>query len=263
MHPFIKKYSPKLSNEVIGQDNAISQILSYVKNYKKEKKKAALLHGPTGVGKTTAAHAVANELGLEIFELNASDFRNKDQINQKLGAALKQQSLFSKGKLILIDELDGLSGTKDRGGIPEILKLVSESVFPVLMTALNPYDKKLSKISKKAVMIEFEPLSSKAILDSLKKIVLEEKLKIADDVLSSLSRRAGGDLRAAINDLEIISTLKDVVTKSDLDDLGMREKEDTIINALLKIFKSTDPKIAISAGFSYSFGRFSSSHNIL
>jgi replication factor C large subunit len=246
MQPLIKKYTPGSSKEIIGQLEAIKQLASFIMNYKKQKKKAALLYGPTGIGKTSSVHAFAKENNLEIFELNASDFRNKDQIKQKLGSAINQHSLFSKGKLILVDDIDGLSGTKDRGAIPEIIKLMNSSTFPIILTAHNPYERKFSSIRSKVNMIEFKPINLKDMLLLLEKIKKKEKFSISEDLLKSIARRSGGDLRAAINDLEILSSLKDI-TKESLEDLGMREKEDSIIEGLLKIFKSTDPKIAISA----------------
>jgi len=249
MLPLIKKYSPKSTKEIIGQQEAIVQLQSFILNYKKQKKKAALLYGPTGTGKTATAYILAKENNLEIFELNASDFRNKEQINQKLGSAINQQSLFSRGKLILVDELDGLSGTKDRGGIPEIIKLMQKSSFPVLLTVENPYDKKFSSLRSKTIMIGFNPISAKDMLPFLKDICKKEKLSIDESSLKSIARRSGGDLRATLNDLEIISSMKEITPES-LEELGIREKEETIIEALLKIFKSTDPKIAIEA-FNY------------
>ena len=85
------------------------ELFNYVTTYAKQKKKALLLHGPTGTGKTAAVHALARKLDLELVEINASDYRTADEINAKVGMALKQMSLFSKSKLILVDELDGIA----------------------------------------------------------------------------------------------------------------------------------------------------------
>ena len=108
MEPWTKQYTPSKLDEIEGQDTAIEQLQEYVKNFKRGK--ALLLWGPSGCGKTCSAHAIAKELNLEIIEVNASDFRNKDQIDATVGNASKQMSLFSKGKIILVDEIDGLSG---------------------------------------------------------------------------------------------------------------------------------------------------------
>ncbi len=246
MLPLIKKYEPQTKSEIIAQDEAIIQIDSFIENYKKQKKKSILVYGPTGIGKTAAAYALAADHQLEIFELNSSDFRNKDQINQKLGSALKQQSLFSQGKLILIDDVDALSGTKDRGAIAEIIKLMQKSVYPIILTATDPYSKKISSLRSKAVLVEFSSINNKEICAHLTKIAKKENLNIPQDTIKSISRRAAGDLRAAINDLQILSSLKNIDINV-LEELGMREKQENIIEALVKILKTTDPNIAITA----------------
>jgi replication factor C large subunit len=246
MLPLIKKYSPKTAKEIIGQDEAIKKIQNFVENYKKQKKKAVLIYGPSGIGKTLAAHVIANDTGLEIFELNASDFRNKEQIMQKLGSSIQQQSLFSKGKIILVDEVDGLAGQQDRGGISAVVELIEKSTYPIILTAINPYEQKFSSLRSKSELIEFTHISQPDMLNHLSYICKKEKIDCPDDVLKAVARRAAGDLRAAINDFEILSSLKEI-NREAVDDLGIREKEETIIEALLKIFKTTDPKLAISA----------------
>ena len=138
MQPFTIKYQPKKIGEIIGQDTAIKNLKNFVVNFKRQKKNAALLYVPSGVGKTISVHALANELNLEILEVNASDVRNAEQINSLVGSAVGQMSLFSKGKIILVDEIDGLSGMKDRGGLLAITKLIEKSSFPMILTMTNP-----------------------------------------------------------------------------------------------------------------------------
>ncbi len=96
---WIKKYEPKSISDIEGQDEAIGELDSFVSNFSKQKKKAALLYGPSGSGKTVSVYAVAEKYNFEILEVNASDFRNKDQIESKVGNASKQMSLFTKGKV--------------------------------------------------------------------------------------------------------------------------------------------------------------------
>ena len=146
----INKYTPKSLEEVYGQEKAIYDLSKYLTNFKKGK--AILLYGPFGSGKTSSVYALANKFNKEVFEINASDVRNKDAINSILGAATKQQSLFSfgKGKIILMDDIDGISGTKDRGGITALVKQISESSFPILITCNNPFDQKFSALRKRS-----------------------------------------------------------------------------------------------------------------
>ena len=147
MHPFTIKYQPKKTSEIIGQDAALKKLKDFVINFKKQRKNAALLYGPSGVGKTISVHTLANELNLEILEVNASDVRNADQINSMVGSAVGQMSLFAKGKIILVDEIDGLSGKEDRGGLLAIINIIEKSSFPIILTATNPWDYKFNKLS--------------------------------------------------------------------------------------------------------------------
>src|SRR5690349_22980114 len=121
-----------------------------------KKKKSAILYGPIGSGKTSSVHVLAKEMDLELVEVNALDFRNAEGMQAIIGMASKQMSLFSSGKIILVDEIDGLSGTKDRGGIPELIRIIDESPFPVICTAVDVFDSKFSPLRKKSLMVEFK-----------------------------------------------------------------------------------------------------------
>jgi len=237
------KYMPKTPAEVEGQDAAVEALQTFVTSFKKGK--AAILYGPVGSGKTSAAYAVANELGKEIFEVNASDVRNKDQIEEVVGSALRQQSLisFGKGKIILLDEIDGLSGMKDKGGVQAVEKLIPISQYPIIVTANDPYNKKFSGLRKKSEMIEFHPLAYTSILVKLKQIASKEGIDCEEEVLRDLARRAGGDMRAAITDLQLCTT----DGKVDLDLLSGRDKTENMLQALMKVFKTTQADIAKSA----------------
>ena len=78
---------------------------------------------------------IAKEANSEIFELNASDFRNKKKLDEILRPALEQQSLTKKNKVILVDEADGVS-TVDRGGVTELVSLISRTTYPMIITII-------------------------------------------------------------------------------------------------------------------------------
>jgi len=244
--PWIIKYEPKSEKDIIGQDKALKQLKEFVSGYKKQRKKSALLSGPSGCGKTSSVHAIARLYNLEVVEINASDFRNKQQIDERIGASIKQQSLFSTGKLILIDEVDGLSGTRDRGAVTEIIKLMQSSTFPILCTTYNAYLDKLRSLRTKSILVDFEIPDHKDVFNVLKEICLREKIRYEEDALKMLSRRAGGDFRAAINDLQLLSTTGKL-EKRFIDELWQRNKVESVPSALVKVLKTTDPKIAIKA----------------
>ncbi|MBT3324213.1 replication factor C large subunit [archaeon] len=229
MLPWTRKYLPVKSTEIVGQAKSLEAIKKNLST-----KKPLLLYGPPGTGKTSVIHAIAKEKNLEVFELNSSDIRNKDKINKLLGSSIAQQSLFSKGKIILLDDIDALSGTKDRGGITTIMSLFSKSSHPIALTCIDPWINKLSKLRKKTILIEFEPIKKDAIIKHLKYICEQENISYEEDDLYLIAKESKGDLRSAINDLQTNSldnTLK-------IEDKAERNKSEDISFCLRKIFKS-------------------------
>lgn len=245
--PWTKKYEPKNTSDIIGQGSAVSSLMSFLKNFKNQKSKAIVLYGTPGCGKTSSVYAAARDLDLELIEVNASDFRNKDMIHSTIGAASQQMSLFMKQKVILVDEIDGLSGMKDRGGIGEIVKLVSTTKFPMVLTSQNPYDTKFKTLRKVTELIEFKPMDYKDIYTYLEKICKNENIKFNESALKGLSRRAGGDLRSAIIDLQLLSAGTNEINSDVLNELSGRKQTESILQALVKIFKTTDHTIALTA----------------
>ena len=246
MKPFIQKYSPKKVEGVFGQNKGIDELVGFIKNFGAGKK-SVLVYGPTGCGKTCAVHAIANNLNYEVIEINASDTRNKEEIEKVLGSASQQMSLFNRGKIILVDEIDGVSGRKDRGGLVSIAKIIDKTAFPIIMTANDPWDSKFSGLRKKSHLIKFHTLNYISIFNVLKNICESEKIKYDENSLKSLARIAGGDMRAAINDLQIITQGSNKIGKNDVDVLSHRNKGQSMINALMRIFKTKNLEIALGA----------------
>lgn len=245
--PWTKKYSPKTSKEIYGQNKAVETLKNFIKNYKSQKIKASLLYGEPGCGKTSSVYAIAKELDLELHEVNASDVRNKNSINQLIGSIIGQQSLFFKEKIILIDEIDGISGTKDRGGVIALLKLIKNSTIPIILTANNPYDKKFSGLRKKSLMIEFNSLKYPTVFSLLQTICNKENIKYDNMALTAIARRAGGDLRGAIIDLQTLTQKTKKLSMKDLEDISDRKKTESMVGALIKIFKTKIPEVSLSS----------------
>ena len=245
MSIWIRKYSPKTLSEVQGQNLAIQKLKLYVDNYKIGMK-PLLIYGSQGVGKTSSVYALANEQDLEIIEVNASDVRNAESINSLLGSAINQKSLFGKKKLILVDELDGLAGREDRGGVAAINALLKNSTYPIVLIANDPYLRKLASLRKKCESQEYRNLSYTSVLLYIKNICEKEQIKADEEALLSLARSAGGDLRAAINDLQSFSYNREL-TKKDLEMAYTRDHTEKIINSLVRVFKTLKVEVAISA----------------
>lgn len=87
MISWTEKHRPSCFVDVKGQEIAVEKIKKFIQEFPK-KKKAMILYGPPGTGKTTLAHVSAKENDSEIFELNASDFMNKESLDEKLRPAL-------------------------------------------------------------------------------------------------------------------------------------------------------------------------------
>ncbi len=231
-----KKYSPKKIIEVVGQQKPVEQSLLWYHNWKPGK--AALLTGPPGVGKTCLVEALGNEKNLEIIELNASDYRTASQIKEVIGQSMKQHSLFKKGKIFLIDEIDGLTGREDRGGAGEIIKIIEESRFPIVLTVNDQWNPKLSTLKSHCQLINFGKVNYWGIIKRLEEICQKENIKCSKDVLKQLAKMSEGDLRSAINDLETLSKGKTEITIKDLEELGSRERDENIFDTLKIIFKT-------------------------
>ena len=246
--PWPQKYAPKNLKEFINQKEAVEIFLKWIKTWKPGKK-ALMLYGPPGTGKTALIEAYAKEKNLDFVEMNASDYRSANQIREVLGQSMQQRSLFSKGKIFLVDEIDGIAGAEDRGGIAEIIKIIQESSFPIVLTCNDPWDPKLKTLRDYCELVEFKKIHVLDIEKRLRQICEMEGIEVEKEVLRELAKRAEGDLRAAINDLETIARGRKKITLEDLKVLGNREIEASIFDALKTIFKT---KSALAAKLSIS-----------
>jgi replication factor C large subunit len=236
-----EKYRPKKLSEVLGHEEIKRKILDFVKNFTSQKKRAMLLSGAPGSGKTSMIYALANELHLEIIELNASNFRNKDQIQEVIGRAIAQQSLFAKSKVILVDELEGIAGREDRGGVQELLRLIETTTYPIMMVCNDSWKESLRKVKSKSLVLEVKPLWESEIVKLLSTIASKEKIAVSQEALQEIAKITKGDARAALNDLQASSILsKRIIEKKDIAFIDAREKEVNIFEVIRQILKTRE-----------------------
>ena len=177
---------------------------------------------------------------MELVEFNSSDKRNKDSIETLVWRAASQMTLDGRYRLILLDEVDGLSGTSDRGGVSAILKVIRDAVHPIVMTANDPNSPRLKDLLKVCQVFSFGLIESDDMTTVLKYILSKNQENVSEDILEEIIENAEGDLRAAVSDLESQvrsgSTSKTVATSRDV----RRGTQET----LRHLFASNDSKIA-------------------
>ncbi|NPA86337.1 MAG: replication factor C large subunit [bacterium] len=253
--PWVEKYRPKTLDEIVGNKQAKAELRAWLKSFLEGRPtaKAVLIVGPPGIGKTTAAYALANEFGLEVVELNASDSRTWRIIRRIVGAAATSASFTGKYRLILLDEVDGLHSREDIGGAKAIAEIVEKATQPIIMIANDPYAEPVKKIKqyareKRIKVIEFKPPTTREIVEVLRRICEKEGIEYEDQALYLLAERCKGDVRAAINDLEALAKASRRLTVQDVENLGPREKKDySIFVTLGRIFKADSLKAALLA----------------
>jgi replication factor C small subunit len=242
--PWVEKYRPQTFDEIVSQSIAINNLKKFVKFTNIPH---LIFAGPAGTGKTSTALIIARsflkeeELGTNLLELNASDtvridfVRNvlKNFVNQNL---IKERSL----KFVILDEADNIPGQVQQA-LRRIIEKTSNNIKFILLC--NYINKIIDPIISRCAVFRFVTLPKEKIVDRLKYIVKEEKLKIPVDKLkefyNTLFFISGGDLRKAINTLQM-SVALDLLENLDLSEIlkisGFMDKK-TLENLTLVLNK--------------------------
>ncbi|MCL7394950.1 MAG: replication factor C large subunit [Thaumarchaeota archaeon] len=245
--PWVEKYRPKRVSEVIGNKEAIEAFLNWMASWEKGRpsKKAAFLYGPAGVGKTSLVIAYATEKGYDLVEVNASDWRTAEKVKAIVGSACEFATLDGMRKrIVLVDEVDGIAGQEDAGGIPAIRDAIEKTKVPIVLIANDPWSPRLATIREMCEMIEFKHVPKNLIISHLRKICALEGLECSDDVLKAIAERSNGDVRSAINDLQALAMAGPKIDGSTLAALGYRDRVKEIFSALVQVFHAKSIKDA-------------------
>jgi replication factor C subunit 1 len=225
------KYAPTALNQICGNKQAVERIQRWLQMYPKNLKtgfklagkdgsgvfRAIMIHGPPGIGKTTAAHLVAKLEGYDIVERNASDTRSKKLIEDGLRGVLSTNSLHgyfagdgkkvegSKKKLVLImDEVDGMSAG-DRGGVGALAAVCKKTEVPMILICNDRKLPKMKPFDYVTFDIPFRRPTVDQVRSRIMTITYREGLKMPAPVVNALIEGSHADIRQVVN---MISTAK-------------------------------------------------------
>jgi len=240
VEPWTIKYKPRTSKDVAGNKPAIEKLRDWIESWNKGRpnKAAVLLYGPAGVGKTSVTEALAREHGWDLVEINASDQRSGEILSKVAGLASTQSTLFGKGRLILLDEVDGINLRADQGAVATILQIIKETQYPLILTANDPWDPKIRPLREACLQIELKRLGVRDGLPLLRSILSQEEVKTNEDALRLIIDRDRGDIRSILNDMQLLSSRRGVVTVDDVGLLSGRDRTESIFEVLRVVFNS-------------------------
>ena len=228
------KYTPKNVNEFIGNPSNISKIIQWLNDwddvvlrgnlkennesaksrYKNENpnSKALLISGDPGVGKTSSIRLLGKLLNYKVFELNASDQRNKNIILKKVGFLTDNTTLDSKKdervnqkNLIVMDEIDGMAGNEDRGGVAALIQIIKNTKVPIICICNDRQNQKLKSLANYCYDIKFSKPDKRQITKRMVEICNLEGLKVEENAIENLCESVGNDIRQCLNFLQFWS----------------------------------------------------------
>lgn len=253
-----EKYRPRSLRDVVGNPSAAAAMRQWAEQWDRgiPDKRALVLMGTPGIGKTSSAEALARDMGWGIVEMNASDQRTGDAI-RNVALRASYFNTFDDGgnfmsvkdggrKLVVLDEADSLFGNADRGAMPAINELIKSARQPVILIVNDFYElsRKSSAVKTETLQISFRKPTASAIGAVLTRICEAEGAEVDPAAVSRIAENANGDMRAAIRDLESLVYGYGSVTGDDASALTGRVVRKDMYALMDAIFRKKDAQLA-------------------
>ncbi|XP_040603045.1 replication factor C subunit 1 isoform X2 [Mesocricetus auratus] len=257
---WVDKYKPTSLKNIIGQQgdqSCANKLLRWLRNWHKssseEKKharcgklsskddgssfKAALLSGPPGVGKTTTASLVCQELGYSYVELNASDTRSKNSLKAVVAESLNNTSIkgfYTSGAtpsvslkhVLIMDEVDGMAGSEDRGGIQELIGLIKHTKIPIICMCNDRNHPKIRSLVHYCFDLRFQRPRVEQIKSAMLSIAFKEGLKIPPPAMNEIILGANQDVRQVLHNMSMWCAQSKALTYDQAKADSQRAKKD-------------------------------------
>ena len=250
-----EKYRPQRFTDLLGNEDSRKFFLGWFEKWKKGTK-PLLLVGPPGIGKTTLANLAGKNFGYYMISLNASDVRNKKNIQEILQPVLGNQTVLGK-PMIFIDEVDGVHGRSDYGGVEALINILKEPTVPIILAANNDSSDKMKKIKKVVKTISLRPLPPRLLRLYLNMVLEKENANINPGRLFKLVSESNGDIRSMLNSAQALVTGFEPSTERTFESLDVEEginafyKAQSIDEARAVLYSMRiDPREKISAFYS-------------